>query len=98
MHWQYHGNPQYFITFTCNFKWPEIVRYMDRFHALKAEDRPVVIARVFHMKLLFFTKFLKTQKPFGKVLAGHLFITYQITLMLQLRPTFPFSKTNFLFW
>ncbi|CAI9270649.1 unnamed protein product [Lactuca saligna] len=72
-----HGNPQYFITFTCNVKWPEICRYMDRFPALKAEDRPDIIARVFHMKLLSLTNFLKTQKPFGKVSADLYTIEFQ---------------------
>ena len=31
-----HGNPQFFVTFTCNIKWPEIKRYMLQFPLLKA--------------------------------------------------------------
>ncbi|GJR83889.1 DNA helicase [Tanacetum coccineum] len=26
-----HGNPSFFITFTCNVKWPEIKKYMESF-------------------------------------------------------------------
>ncbi|XP_022015050.1 uncharacterized protein LOC110914568 [Helianthus annuus] len=61
-----HGNPQYFVTFTCNVKWPEISRYMARFPVLKAEDCPDVIARVFHMKVISFINSLKVRRPFGK--------------------------------
>ncbi|XP_035829941.1 uncharacterized protein LOC118479500 [Helianthus annuus] len=28
-----HGNPQYFITFTCNVNWPEIHRYLTKYPA-----------------------------------------------------------------
>ncbi|XP_021986828.1 uncharacterized protein LOC110883349 [Helianthus annuus] len=73
-----HGRPQYFVTFTCNVKWPEISRYMARFPVLKAEDRPDVIARVFHMKVISFVNFLKVRRPFGKVTAGNLFTSYYI--------------------
>ncbi|XP_024015921.1 uncharacterized protein LOC112089176 [Eutrema salsugineum] len=44
------GFPDLFITFTCNPKWPEITRHLQR-HNLKAEDRPDLCARVFKMKL-----------------------------------------------
>ncbi|XP_024004882.1 uncharacterized protein LOC112082028 [Eutrema salsugineum] len=44
------GFPDLFITFTCNPKWPEITRHLQR-HNLKAEDRPDICARVFKMKL-----------------------------------------------
>ena len=27
---QQYGNPDLFITFTCNTKWPEILRYFER--------------------------------------------------------------------
>ncbi|GKD34455.1 DNA helicase [Tanacetum coccineum] len=41
------GNPQYFITFTCNVNWPEIKRYMEEFPQLTAADRPDIVCRVF---------------------------------------------------
>ncbi|GKB23122.1 DNA helicase [Tanacetum coccineum] len=34
------GNLQFFITFTCKVKWPEITRYMDDYPELTASDRP----------------------------------------------------------
>ncbi|GKB57046.1 DNA helicase [Tanacetum coccineum] len=32
------GNPQFFITFTCNVKWPEIKRYMSQYPQLTPTD------------------------------------------------------------
>ncbi|XP_019184363.1 PREDICTED: ATP-dependent DNA helicase PIF1-like [Ipomoea nil] len=42
--------PNLFITFTCNPKWPEIQRFLEK-RNLKAEDRPDIVCRVFKMKL-----------------------------------------------
>ncbi|GKE20022.1 DNA helicase [Tanacetum coccineum] len=33
-----HGNPSFFITFTCNAKWPEIHEYMEAFPELTTTD------------------------------------------------------------
>ncbi|XP_076929088.1 uncharacterized protein LOC143593303 [Bidens hawaiensis] len=54
-----HGNPQYFITFTCNVKWPEIERYMSQYPSLKPHVRPDIIARVFQIKVSSLISFLK---------------------------------------
>lgn len=62
-----YGNPQYFVTFTCNVKWPEIVRYMDTHGVDHSQNRPDIIARVFQMKVEAFILFLKDDKPFGNV-------------------------------
>ena len=40
----------FFITFTCNPKWPEIIRYV-KARKLKAEDRSDIICRIFKIKL-----------------------------------------------
>ena len=52
--------PDYFITMTCNTKWPEITE------ALKPgevpNDRPDIISRVFRMKLNALMKFLTKKK------------------------------------
>ena len=64
------GNPQFFITFTCNVNWPEIQRYMAAFPHLTASDRADIICRVFEQKLKAFVKFLKRQRPFGQVIGG----------------------------
>ncbi|KAK9055983.1 hypothetical protein SSX86_027070 [Deinandra increscens subsp. villosa] len=72
-----HGNPQYFITFTCNVNWPEIKRYMKSKPLLTPQDLPDVIARVFHMKVNAFIAFLKEEKPFGDVAADLYTIEFQ---------------------
>ncbi|XP_076939461.1 uncharacterized protein LOC143608215 [Bidens hawaiensis] len=72
-----HGKPQYFITFTCNVKWPEIERYLSRYPSLKSQDRPDIIARVFHIKLRLFLKFVKTRKVFGDITADLYTVEFQ---------------------
>ncbi|KAK9049501.1 hypothetical protein SSX86_031532 [Deinandra increscens subsp. villosa] len=72
-----HGNPQYFITFTCNVKWPEIIRHMARNPLLTPQDRSDIIARVFQMKVEEFMDFLKKDKPFGVVSADLYTIEFQ---------------------
>nr|GEW45067.1 DNA helicase [Tanacetum cinerariifolium] len=46
-----HGNPSFFITFTCNVKWPEIQEYMDSWPQLTTADRADIVDRVFEQKL-----------------------------------------------
>ncbi|KAJ0760860.1 putative DNA helicase [Helianthus annuus] len=72
-----HGNPQYFITFTCNTKWPEIKRHLDKIGCTHVQDRPDIIARVFQMKVEEFIKFLKSNKTFGTVAADLYTIEFQ---------------------
>ncbi|CAI9290380.1 unnamed protein product [Lactuca saligna] len=65
-----YGNPQYFITFTCNVKWPEITRYMDTHMQGDVHSRADIIARVFNIKVHEFVRFLKQDKTFGEVEAS----------------------------
>ncbi|KAL6541113.1 hypothetical protein OROMI_024996 [Orobanche minor] len=44
------GYPNLFVTFTCNPKWPEYVRFIKR-RNLRPEDRPDILSRIFHAKL-----------------------------------------------
>ncbi|CAH9146259.1 unnamed protein product [Cuscuta epithymum] len=70
------GYPQLFITFTCNPKWPEIVRFVsDR--GLNPEDRPDILCRIFKMKLDLLIKDLKHNKIFGDVKAVIYTIEFQ---------------------
>ena len=62
-----YGNPQYFITFTCNVKLLEITRYMDAHHQTDPHSRADIIARVFNIKVHDFIRFLKEDKTFGVV-------------------------------
>ena len=64
------GNPQFFITFTCNAKWPEIQRYMSQFPRLTTSNRLDIVFRVFEQKLKSFVKFIKRSQTFGRVTGG----------------------------
>ncbi|XP_071691472.1 uncharacterized protein [Rutidosis leptorrhynchoides] len=59
------GNPHFFVTFTCNVRWPEITRYLQPFPRLTASDRADIAARVFHFKVKEFVSFLKDEKTLG---------------------------------
>ncbi|XP_042754069.1 uncharacterized protein LOC122195889 isoform X1 [Lactuca sativa] len=72
-----HGNPQYFITFTCNVKWPEIQRYISQFPSLKAQDHPDIITIIFQIKVRSLIDFLNSIKPFGEVGADLYTIEFQ---------------------
>jgi len=64
------GSPDYFITFTCNAKWPEITDCLRSIPGQKPEDRPDIISRVFYIKLLNLLHDIKDKKHFGKINAG----------------------------
>ncbi|KAL4575521.1 hypothetical protein LXL04_022368 [Taraxacum kok-saghyz] len=72
-----YGNPQYFITFTCNVKWTEIQRYIIEHCIHRSQNRTDVIARVFQMKFESFLQFIKKAQPFGKVIAFLYTIEFQ---------------------
>lgn len=65
------GNPQFFITFTCNVKWPEIKRCMNKYLELTPADKPDIVDRVFEMKVQKFVRLLKENKTFGYITAGN---------------------------
>ncbi|XP_071699966.1 uncharacterized protein [Rutidosis leptorrhynchoides] len=60
-----HGNPRFFITFTCNARWPEIRRYMRRYPGLTSTDRADIVVRIFSIKLKQFISVLKEEELFG---------------------------------
>ncbi|KAK9074064.1 hypothetical protein SSX86_006661 [Deinandra increscens subsp. villosa] len=62
------GYPTFFITMTCNPKWPEITRFL-RNSTLKPEDRPNILSRVFKMKLDSLINDLKKNTLLGRVQA-----------------------------
>ncbi|GJW73349.1 DNA helicase, partial [Tanacetum coccineum] len=64
-----HGNPSFFVTFTCNVKWSEITDYMAEFPLLTTTDRADIVDRVFEMKIQQFVKYLRDEQPFGRVVA-----------------------------
>ncbi|GJV87496.1 DNA helicase [Tanacetum coccineum] len=72
-----HGNPSFFITFTCNAKWPEIQEYMEAFPELTPADRADVVDRVFEQKIRDYVKYVRTAKPFGDITAVLYTIEFQ---------------------
>lgn len=86
-----HGNPSFFVTFTCNVKWPEIQSYMQGFPELTSADRPEIVARVFERKIHCLLKYVREEQPFGVVSAGTFFVygyilatIYTVTFILGL--------------
>ena len=68
-----HGNPTFFVTFTCNVKWPKIQEYMNDFPQLTTSDRPDIVCRVFEKKIHKHIKFIREEQTFGEVVACMLF-------------------------
>ncbi|CAH1418399.1 unnamed protein product [Lactuca virosa] len=60
------GYPDYFITVTCNPKWPDIQRFIADTN-LKPKDRPNILSRLFKMKLDSLIKDLKKNSLLGSV-------------------------------
>ncbi|GJU87705.1 putative helitron helicase-like domain-containing protein, partial [Tanacetum coccineum] len=66
---KWYGYPDLFITFTCNPKWPEITRFLNK-RGLKSEDSPDVTTRIFKIKLDQLIKDIKEKRIFGRVRAA----------------------------
>ncbi|XP_022007909.1 uncharacterized protein LOC110907201 [Helianthus annuus] len=60
------GYPDFFITITCNPKWPEVQRFL-KDTTIRPEDRPDILCRIFKIKLDSITKDLKEGKLLGRV-------------------------------
>ncbi|XP_019186531.1 PREDICTED: uncharacterized protein LOC109181233 [Ipomoea nil] len=95
------GYPNLFITFTCNPKWPEIQRFVEK-RNLKAEDRPDIVCRVFKLKLDCLIKEIKNGKLFGRVKAVIYTIEFQkrglphAHILLFLQATTDFADPAFM--
>ncbi|XP_074290807.1 uncharacterized protein LOC141617508 [Silene latifolia] len=64
---QKYGKLDLFITITCNPNWPEIKSELAP--GEQAQNRPYLVARIFHAKLTFLRKQLKEKQIFGEVAA-----------------------------
>jgi hypothetical protein len=64
-----YGPPDFFVTFTCNPNWPEIVESLFE-PGQKASDRSDIITRVFHLKLDDLLGDIRSGDIFGRQLAG----------------------------
>ncbi|XP_022038828.1 uncharacterized protein LOC110941494 [Helianthus annuus] len=60
------GYPDFFITITCNPKWPEVKRFL-KDSSIKAEDRPDILCRLFKIKLDSILKDLKDSNYLGEI-------------------------------
>ncbi|CAH1445774.1 unnamed protein product [Lactuca virosa] len=70
------GYPDFFITFTCNPKWPEVQMFL-KDTPLHPEDRPDILCRLFKINLDAFIKDLRENKIFGTVQAVVYTIEFQ---------------------
>nr|GEY63597.1 DNA helicase [Tanacetum cinerariifolium] len=61
------GNPQFFITFTCNVNRPKIQRYMEKYQELTIADKADIAVRAFQQKVEEFCRLLIRRRPFGVV-------------------------------
>ncbi|CAN1162777.1 hypothetical protein LINPERPRIM_LOCUS32306 [Linum perenne] len=66
---QFYDNPDLFITFTCNAQWPELVNAFKDVVGTRSEDKPMLVARVFRMRLTLLREDLKKKCYFGRNLA-----------------------------
>jgi hypothetical protein len=66
-----YGPPDFFITFTCNPGWPEII---ESFLSLVTTDRSDIIVRVFHLKLDDILDDIRSGKIFGPFITGNFFM------------------------
>jgi len=62
-----YGRPDYFVTMTCNSYWSEITELL--LPGQTPQDRPDIVARVYHAKLIDLHDFLIKKGHFGKVAA-----------------------------
>ncbi|XP_048503004.2 uncharacterized protein LOC125498774 [Beta vulgaris subsp. vulgaris] len=96
---RWYGYPDLFITFTCNAKWPEISRFVQK-RGLRPEDRPDIICRVFKMKLDQLVKDLKENEIFGRVKAVVYTVEFQkrglphVHILLFLHPADKYPQAS----
>jgi len=65
-----HGHPDFFTTFTCNPKWPEITETLAAEPGQRATDRADLVVRVYNMKLDELLHDIKSGAVFGPITAG----------------------------
>ncbi|XP_071700075.1 uncharacterized protein [Rutidosis leptorrhynchoides] len=72
-----YDNPDLFITFTSNPRWPEIDGMLCYIEGQKAPDRPDIVARLFKQKLDEIMRDIMKAHIFGKCQAGIYIIEFQ---------------------
>ncbi|XP_071739204.1 uncharacterized protein [Rutidosis leptorrhynchoides] len=72
-----YDNPDLFITFTSNPRWPEVDTMISYIDGQKSADRPDIVARVFKMKLDDLMADIMKKQIFGTCQAGIHIIEFQ---------------------
>ncbi|CAL1396942.1 unnamed protein product [Linum trigynum] len=67
---EFYGNPYLFITFTCNSLWEEITEAFRDIVGPNCSDKPMVVSRVFHIKLSILIDDIKKNSYFWKTIAS----------------------------
>lgn len=65
-----YGKPDFFITFTCNSSWPEILNSIQPWET--ASNRLNMAARVFNTKVQKLLRLLNIVQIFGSVLSSYM--------------------------
>ncbi|CAN1242012.1 ATP-dependent DNA helicase PIF1 [Linum perenne] len=73
----FHGNPDLFITFTCNAQWPELIQAFRDDVGPHSEDKPMLVARVFKMRLGLLKEDLNKGRYFGRCIASMHTVEFQ---------------------
>ncbi|XP_048621802.1 uncharacterized protein LOC111206909 [Brassica napus] len=93
------GFPDLFITFTCNPKWPELTRFLEK-RGLKSDDRPEIICRIFKLKLDSLMNDLTKKNILGKTSSSMYTVEFQkrglphAHILLFMHPSSKFPKTE----
>ena len=72
---QKYGKPDLFITITCNPNWPEIQSQLSPTET--PQNRPDLIARIFHSKLMLLKKLITEDNIFGPIAARVQVVEFQ---------------------
>ncbi|XP_074323781.1 uncharacterized protein LOC141660692 [Apium graveolens] len=81
------GHPSFFLTMTCNTKWPEIQSILQHMTDVNVADAPDVVARVFKMKLDQLVDLIKNQNYFGR--CTERFFVFSVYVGWKMRSSFP---------
>ncbi|KAG7599001.1 Nucleic acid-binding OB-fold [Arabidopsis suecica] len=93
----HYGFPDLFITFTCNPKWPELVRFCTERNC-NSDDRPEIISRMFKMKLNSLMDDLTKKHILGKTVSSMYTIEFQkrglphAHILIWMHPSSKFPK------
>ncbi|CAL1403778.1 unnamed protein product [Linum trigynum] len=74
---EFYGNPDLFITFMCNSLWEEMSQAFDAMVGTNSADKPMVVARIFHIKLYILIDDIKRENYYGKTIAIMYTVEYE---------------------